>query len=243
MALPPGIGGDVPDGDRKRLMQRADAFAIGTGTRETKERGDAKEFDEALEDVSTDNISKVSEEDLEKQAKETEDYREKQLLDQAEKRNLSGLTSLNAYPGLLTLPGLGLQSLMIGENKNLDSQKRSSTASANLSKELPTISQELLQRLREAGLENPVESLDDPRLGKACEGLNPEFILSLQDNKRVHFWSNKDCHQRITIGLYESRLESAADSLVETLIRTGEIDEKSISSRVPPEKKPFIEPS
>lgn len=243
MALPPGIGGDIPDGDRKRLMQRADAFAIGTGTREAKEREDAKEFDEALEDINTDSISKVSEEDLEKQTKETEDYREKQLLDQAEKRNLSGLTSLNAYPGLLTLPGFGLASLLIEENKNLDSQKRSGAASVNLSKELPTVSQELLQKLREAGLENPVESLDDPRLGKACEALNPVFFLSLQDNKRVHFWSNKDCHQRITIGLYESRLESAADSLVETLIRTGEIDEKSISSRVPPEKKSFIEPS
>lgn len=234
MAMPPGIGGDVPDGDRKRLMQRADTFAIGTGTRELKDRDDAKQFDEVMD--STQDLRKVrgSDEDVEKQTKETEEYRKDQLQEQAEKRG-SGSPSLNAFPGCLTLPALGVPMMSIGETTRSESKGRSGGVESGTESLPQTVSQEVLKGLREAGLSDPVESLDDPRLGKAAERLNDSFSMSLKGHDRVYVWSGQGCHQILTIGLHETKIESAAGTIVETLRRVGNSDEKTIASRPLPE--------
>jgi hypothetical protein len=99
-----------------------------------------------------------------------------------------------------------------------------------------TFSRALLQSLREAGLQDPVESLDDPRLGKAADQLNGTFVMSLRGHDRVHVWSSSDCHQILTIGLQETRVESAAGTVVETLSRMqGGADEKTVCTRRLPE--------
>lgn len=235
MAMPPGIGGDIPDGDRKRLMQRADTFAIGTGTRELKDRDDAKEFDEALEGVDT-NLRKVrtAEEDVEKQAKETEEYRRDQLMEQAEKRGSSSPPP-NLYPGCLTLPGLGVPIMTLSEAGRSESRGRSGGVESAGDKIPAAVSQEVLQGLREAGLVEPVESLDDPRLGKAADRLSDLFVMSLRGHERVHVWNGDGCHQILTIGLHETRVESAAGPTVETLRRLSGVDEKTVASRDLPE--------
>jgi hypothetical protein len=234
MALPPGIGSDLPDGDRKRLMQRADSFAIGTGTRELKDRDDVKEFDEALEDVGAARLVKGAEEDLGKQAKETEDYRKEQLQEEAEKRGSSSPPP-NLYPGCLTLPGLGVPMLVLGETGRSESQRRSAGVESGAEKMVPVVSAQLLRELRDAGLSDPVESLDDPRLAKSPEGLKESFTMSLRGHDRVYVWNGAGCHQILTIGLNETRVESAAGGTVETLRRQGTSDDKTVASRAVPE--------
>lgn len=234
MAMPPGIGGDVPDGDRKRLMQRADTFAIGTGTRELKDRDDAKEFDAALDTAGEPRKIRTAEEDVEKQTKDTEEYRKDQLMEQAEKRGSSSPPP-NLFPGCLTLPGLGVPMMMIGETGRSESKGRSGGVESAAETVPQTVSREILQGLREAGLQDPVESLDDRRLGKAAEGLNGSFAMSLRGHDRVHVWSSNGCHQILTIGLHETRVESAAGTTVETLRRQGTTDEKTVATRPLPE--------
>lgn len=238
MAFPPGVGGDIPDGDRKRLMQRADTFSIGTGTREAKDRDDAQDFSDALEDVSSPKKTQALDEDLEKQAKETEDYRKEQLLEQAEHRNLRTLTSLNAFPGLLTVPGLELSGLLATSDPT-KSKKRSASVEPNGDKVAPTVSAPILQDLRQAGLSDPVESLDDPRLTRMPERLQTHFTLSLKGHDRVHTWKGDHCHQILRIGLHETEVESASGSTVETLKRIGQVDEKTISSKTEPVELSF----
>lgn len=215
-------------------MQRADTFAIGTGTRELKDRDDAKEFDEILD--SAQDLRKVrgSDEDVEKQAKETEEYRKDQLQDQAEKRG-SGSPSLNAFPGCLTLPGLAVPMMTIGETTRGESKGRSGAVESGGEAVAQSVSQEVLKGLREAGLSDPVESLDDPRLGKAAEKLAALFSMSLKGHDRVHVWSGQGCHQILTVGLHETRVESAAGPTVETLRRVGNSDEKTVATRPVPE--------
>jgi hypothetical protein len=234
MAMPPGIGGDIPDGDRKRLMQRADTFAIGTGTREIKDRDDAKEFDETLEEINKPRVVKSAEEDVEKQARETEEYRRDQLMEQAEKRGSSSPPP-NLYPGCLTLPGIGVPMLVLGEASRGESKGRSGGVESAGEKVLQVVSQEVLQGLREAGLPDPVQTLDDPRLGKSPDGLKDSFSMSLRGHERVYVWSSNGCHQILTIGLNETKVESAAGPTVETLRRTGNGDEKSVAQRTAPE--------
>lgn len=235
MALPPGIGGDLPDGDRKRLMQRADTFAIGTGTRELKDRDDAKAFDETLETVGQTRRVKSADEDVEKQAKETEEYRRDQLLEQAEKRGSSSPPS-NLYPGCLTLPGLATPPpLLVGETGQGRSNKKSAAATSSQPAAPAQFSQPLLAALREAGLPDPVESLDDPRLGKAAERLSESYTMSLKGYDRVYVWNRGQAHQILTIGLHETKVESAAGDLVETLRRVGQSDEKTVAVRPLPE--------
>lgn len=237
MALPPGIGGDIPDGDRKRLLQRADTFAIGTGTRELKDREEAREFDEALGSVQNSSRVREAEENVEKQARETEEYRKEQLLDQAEKRGSSSPPP-NLYPGCLTLPGVGLPMLQIGETGRSESKGRSGAVDEQGPKVPQMVSQEVLRGLREAGLDNPVGSLDDPRLGKAADALNGTFSMSLRGHERVHMWSASGCHQILVIGLHETRVESAVGTTVETLRRVsgGGGDEKTVAQRARPDE-------
>lgn len=216
-------------------MQRADTFAIGTGTRELKDRDDVKEFDEAL-DGATHEIAKARkpEDDLEKQAQETEQYRRDQLLEQAEKRG-SGSPSTNLFPGCLTLPGIGVPMMAIGEAGRSESKGRSAAVESAAEQPSQLFSQELLHQLREAGLGSPVESLDDPRLGKAADRLTEAFTMSLKGHDRVYVWSACGCHQILTIGLHETKVESAAGTTVESLRRVQGSDEKTVSTRPLPD--------
>lgn len=216
-------------------MQRADTFAIGTGTRELKDRDDAKEFDEVL-DGATHEIRRprTAEEDVEKQAKETEEYRREQLQEQAEKRG-STSSPANLFPGCLTLPGLGVPMMAIGEAGRSESKGRSGGVESGADTPPQTFSQHVLQGLREAGLSAPVESLDDPRLGKSAEKLNEIFRMSLKGHDRVYVWSACGCHQILTIGLHETKVESAAGDTVETLRRAQGGDEKTVTTRAVPE--------
>jgi hypothetical protein len=216
-------------------MQRADTFAIGTGTRELKDREDVKEFDEALGTAQETRKSRSADEDVEKQAKDTEDYRKDQLLDQAEKRGSSSPPP-NLYPGCLTLPGLGVPLLTISETGRGESKGRSGGVEEISEKPLQLVSHEVLQGLREAGLPDPVESLEDPRLGKSPDRLNESYAMSLKGHDRVYVWSSNGCHQILTIGLHETKVESAAGTTVETLRRgQGNADEKTMATRPLPE--------
>lgn len=222
-------------------MQRADTFAIGTGTRELKDRDDAKEFDEILDTAGELHKVRAADEDVEKQAKETEEYRKDQLQDQAEKRG-SGSPSLNAFPGLLTVPGLAVPAMTIGETGRSESKGRSGGVESAGQSDPPAVSQEVLQGLREAGLTDPLESLDDPRLGKAADRLNDSFSMSLKGHDRVHVWSGSGCHQILTVGMHETKVESAAGTIVETLRRVGNSDEKMVTTRsVPDGEFPAVE--
>lgn len=228
-------------------MQRADTFAIGTGTRELKDREDAAEFDEALDTAQEAGKVRATDEDVEKQARETEEYRKDQLLDQAEKRGSSSPPP-NLYPGCLTLPGLGVPMLTIGQTGRSESKGRSAALDEAGDGKPQTVSREVLQGLREAGLDEPVASLDDPRLGKAADALSATYTLSLRGHDRVHVWSSNGCHQVLTIGLHETRVESAAGTTVETLRRQsgggagGRGDEKTVVFRpLPTAEFPTLE--
>ncbi len=240
MAMPPGLGDGI-EGDRKRLMQRADTFSIGTGVRDSKDRDDIKEFDDELDTALKPRTVKTAEEDIEKQTRETEEYRKEQLLDQAERRGSSSPPP-NLYPGCLTLPGIGVPMMMIGETTRSESKGKSGGVESASDAAGQKVSQNLLDALRQAGLENPVESLDDPRLGKAAEKLTQEFTLSLRGSDRVYLWQNVDTHQILTVGMHETKVESAADTTVETLRRVGDLDEKIVSTRPTPEGTPFAPP-
>lgn len=230
MAMPPGGIGDSPDSDRKRLSQRADSFAIGTGTRESKDRDDVESFDDALDSALKPRAVKGAQDDPERQSRELEDFRKDQALDEAERRGSSSPPP-NPFLGLLTLPGVGLPNLQVGETQRNEAKERSGGVEKAEKAESPTVSQEVLHRLQEAGLEEPVTNLDDPRLSSTADRLNTEFTLSLSGNERVYVWSQNACHQILTIGLHETKVESAAGTTVETLRRVGSTYEKSTRNR------------
>lgn len=229
MAMPPGIGDGI-EGDRKRLMQRADTFSIGTGVREGKDRDDVKEFDDELESALKTRTVKTAEEDIEKQTRETEQYRKDQLLEQAERRG-SGSPSPNLYPGCLTLPGVGVPMLIIGETGRSESKDRSGGVKSGSDASFHTVSPRIVDALRQAGLRTPVETLDDPRLGKSAEKLNEDFRLSLRGSDRVYVWQNGGAHQILTVGMHETKVESAVEETVEILRRVGESQEKTVTRR------------
>ena len=241
MAMPPGLGDGI-EGDRKRLMQRADTFSIGTGVRDAKDRDDIKDFDEELDTALKPRTVKTAEEDIEKQARETEEYRREQLLDQAEKRGSSSPPP-NLYPGCLTLPGIGVPMMMIGETQQSESKGRSGSVESASDGTNPSVSRHLLDALRQAGLDQPVESLDDPRLGKAAEKLLQSFTMSLRGSDRVYVWQGEETHQFLTIGMHETKVESAAGTTVETLRRVGETDDKTTTNRSLPEDSAFEMPT
>ncbi len=230
MAMPPGGIGDGPDSDKKRLSQRADSFAIGTGTRENKDRDDVESFDEALDNALKPKVVKGAQDDPERQSRELEDFRKDQALGEAERRGSSSPPP-NPFLGLLTLPGVGMPNLQVGETQRNEAKERSGGVKKAEKAESPTVSQEVLHRLKEAGLEGPVFSLDDPRLSTTADRLSSEFTLSLSGHDRVYVWSQNGCHQILTIGLRETKVESAAGTTVETLRRVGSVDEKLTRSR------------
>lgn len=235
--MPPGIGDGI-EGDRKRLMQRADTFSIGTGVRDSKDRDDIKEFDDELDSAMKPRTVKTAEEDIEKQARETEEYRKEQLLDQAERRGSSSPPP-NLYPGCLTLPGIGVPMMMIGESARSESKGKSGGVESATETATHAVSPNVLEALRQAGLENPVESLDDPRLGKSAEKLTEFFTLSLRGSDRVYVWQNEKAHQILTIGMHETKVESAVETTVETLRKVGDTQEKTVTSRPAPDGTTF----
>lgn len=230
MALPPG-GPEGLSGDSKRLQQRADFFATGQGAREDKD--DVEAFDEAIASVAK-TAAKVTEqdEDAEEKSRELKEYHEDSALDEAERRG-SRPTTPNLL-GLVVLPGVTGPNLTIGETPRSESKGRSASVDELDKADSPTLSPELLNQLKIAGLENPVSTLEDPRLTKSADRLNEDFVLSLRNSDRVYVWSQSGCHQILTIGLHETRVESAAGTTVETLIRQGKTDQKQVRSRPAP---------
>lgn len=235
--MPHGIGDGI-EGDRKRLMQRADTFSIGTGVRNSKDREDIKEFDDELDSAMKPRTVKTAEEDIEKQARETEEYRKEQLLDQAERRGSSSPPP-NLYPGCLTLPGIGVPMMMIGEAGRSESKGKSGGVESASESTSHSVSPNILDALRQAGLESPVESLDDPRLGKSAEKLNEFFTLSLRGSDRVYVWQNEQAHQILTVGMHETKVESAVETTVETLRKVGDTQEKTVTNRPAPDGTTF----
>lgn len=234
MALPPGGIHDTSDGDKKRLMQRADSFAIGSGTREKKDLEDLEEFDEAFKSVIKEAATRSDRED---QSKELAEHREEHAKLEGERRGSSS-PSHQPFLGMSILPGINAPNLAVGETPEGHSKKRSAAVDGKEQEVVETVSPEILQGLKKAGLAQPIVSLDDPRIGGAAEGLKKDFVLSLRANERVYVWSRNSCHQILSVGLQESKLESAAGVTVETVTRRGRVDEKKVQTR-PPSSEEF----
>lgn len=230
MAVTPG-GPEGLSGDKKRLQQRADFFATGTGSRDDREEIEA--FDETIESVSRTVKVAEQDEDAEKKSRELHDYQEDSAVDEAKRR---GSRSSNPnLLGLVTLPGMSGPNLTIGDTPRSESKGRSGGVGQSEAAEGPSLSPELLNQLKQAGLKSPVTNLDDPRLTRSPDKLNEEYVLSLNNHDRVYVWSQNDCHQILTIGMNETRVESAAGTTVETLVRKGKVDQKQVASRAEPE--------
>jgi hypothetical protein len=234
VALPPGGIADSPDGDRKRLLQRADSFAIGKGMREKKESDEIDEFDDAMESV----ISKTKQVDTQaaeadEQKRELVEHRETHAQLEAERRGSSS-PSHQPFLGMSILPGITGPNQAISQTPESHSKRRSGGITENDNSLIESVSPELLQGLRAAGLKSPLATLDDPRLASSAEGLKPDFVMSLRSNERVYVWSQNLCHQVVSIGLHESKLESAVGETVEILTRRGKIDQKVSHKRPAP---------
>lgn len=230
MALPPGSITESPDGDRKRLMQRADSFSIGSGTREKKDFEEIEEFDEAIDSVLKE-ARKTQEKEVEEQERDLHAHRESQARHEAERRGSSS-PSHQTFLGMSILPGIESQRMLIGQSPESQSKQRSAGVGQGGTLQVESVSHEILQGLKAAGLSEPIVTLDDPRINGAPEGLRKHFVLSLTGTERVYVWSRDNCHQILTVGLRESHLESAVGSVVETVTRKGKSDEKKVSSRV-----------
>ena len=232
MALPPGGIGDTPDGDRKRLLQRADSFAIGTGTRNKKELDEIEEFDEALESVLH-KSKKTGPEPEEDQAKQLERHREEKAQLEAERRGSSS-PSHQPFLGMSVLPGISNPGMAVSSTPESHSKRRSGGVAGTGDARVEAVSPEIVQGLRAAGLREPVVTLDAPRLSGSAQAMHEHFVFSLRGTERVYVWDQNGCHQIVAIGLHGSSLESAVGATVETLTRRGKIDEKTTSQRKPP---------
>ncbi len=212
-------------------MQRADSFAIGSGLREDKDTDDLEEFDDTMKSVM--KQSKAVDTEKEEQKRELSEHREDQAQLEAERRGSSS-PSHQPLLGLSVLPGITGPNLSIGQTPESHSKKRSSTVSGTDETTIESVSPEIVQGLRAAGLKSPLTNLDDPRIAGSAEGLKNDFVLSLRSNERVYVWSQNLCHQILSIGLHESKLESAVGETVETLTRRGRNDEKALRKRPAP---------
>lgn len=207
-------------------MQRADSFAIGSGTREKKDLEDLDEFDETFKSV----IKEASRPEVEDQDKELAEHREEHAKLEGERRG-SRSPSHQPFLGMSILPGINAPKLAVGETPEGHSKKRSAAVEGKVADQVETVSPEIVQGLKKAGLQEPIVTLDDPRIGGAAEGLKKDFVLSLRANERVYVWSQNSCHQILSIGLQESKLESAAGATVETVTRRGRVDQKQVRTR------------
>ena len=229
MALTPGGINDTPDGDKKRLLQRADSFAIGKGVRDDKE--DIEAFDESIESA----IKKAEKANITNDPDETrelEKHREEHAQIEAERRGSSS-PSHQPFLGLSVLPGI-TGNIPISQTNESHSQKRSGAICQKSDPVVESVSPELVNALKSAGLGEPLVTLDDPRLEGSAKQLSRWFVLSLQGHERVYVWSDKACHQILTVGLRETTLESAAGETVETVTRKGRFDQKRVSKRTEP---------
>lgn len=234
MALPPSGIDNTFDGDKKRLLQRADSFSIGSGTREAKDFDEIEEFDQAMDAV----IHRIqhSEPKEEAESKLLEDHREDKSKLEAQRRGSSS-PSHQPFLGMSILPGIRNPNLEIGSTGQAYSKKRSSGVGEADETRVEALSQEIVQGLRAAGLPNPVVTLDDSRLAGASDGLKSDYVFSLSGSERVYVWDRNGCHQKITIGLHTTKVESAVNDTVETLTRQGRVDEKSTHHRVDSDEK------
>ena len=228
MALPPGGIGNTPDGDQKRLIQRADSFAIGAGTRNKNDIDDLEEFDKKL--TSAIKGDKKLDPDAEDEKQKLAEHRDEKAQLEAERRGSSS-PSHQPFLGLSVLPGISTPGMSIAQAPESDSKKRAGGVESNNDPIVESVSPEILQGLKQAGLAKPIINLDDPRLTGSFDALKPDFVLSLRSNDRVYVWSQDSCHQIVSIGLHESKLESAVGSTVETVVRRSRVDQKSIRSR------------
>lgn len=234
MALPPGGIDNTFDGDKKRLLQRADSFSIGSGTREKKDFDEIEEFDSAMDAV----IHRIQQAEPQEESgsKQLEEHREDKAKLEAQRRGSSS-PSHQPFLGMSILPGISNPTLDIGSTGSTYSKRRSSGVGEDREERVEALSQEIVQGLRAAGLSSPVVTLDDPRLGGASDGLKSDYTFSLSGSERVYVWDRNGCHQIITVGLHATKVESAVNDTVETLIRKGKIDEKSVSRRALPDEK------
>ena len=212
-------------------MQRADSFAVGSGTRENKDRDDVDSFDEAMESMvrKADKAQKESEPD---QTKELEKHREEHAHLEAERRGSSS-PSHQPLMGLSILPGIPGH-LPLGQMTESQSKQRSGAVGGKQEATVEAVSPEIVNGLKNAGLGEPIVTLDDPRLGGSAERLNRWFVLSLQGHERVYVWNDKACHQILTVGMRETTLESAVGDTVETVTRIGRSDQKRVTKRTAP---------
>ena len=212
-------------------MQRADSFAVGSGTRENKDRDDIDSFDEAMESMikKSDQSQKETEPD---QTKELEKHREEHAQLEAERRGSSS-PSHQPLMGLSFLPGIP-GPLPLGQMTETQSKQRSGAVGSKQESIVEAVSPEIINGLKAAGLGEPIVTLDDPRLAGSAERLNRWFVLSLQGHERVYVWNDKSCHQILTVGMRETTLESAVGETVETVVRNGRTDQKRVSKRTAP---------
>ena len=231
MALPPGGVGNTSEGDKKRLMQRADSFAIGSGTRNKKDIDELEEFDKTM--TSAIKEQKATEPEADEQRQKLEEHREEKAQLEAERRGSSS-PSHQPLLGLSVLPGINAPGLAVGQSPESHSKRQPGGINSESDPVVESVSADILKGLKRAGLRKPLVTLDDPRLSGSSEGLKPDFVLSLRGNDRVYVWSQNLSHQIVSIGLHESRLESATGGTVETVVRRGKIDEKSSYTRVVP---------
>lgn len=216
-----------------RLLQRADSFSIGSGTREKKDFDEIEEFDSAM-DAEIQRIQQSGPQE-EPDSRQLEEHREDKAKLEAQRRGSSS-PSHQPFLGLSILPGITNPTIDINSTGPAYSKRRSSGVGEGGEERVEALSQEIVQGLRSAGLPNPVITLDDPRLTGASDGLKSDFTFSLSGSERVYVWDRNGCHQVITIGLHATKVESAAGDMVETLTRKGKLDEKSVSRRSEPEQ-------
>jgi hypothetical protein len=229
VALPPGGINDTPDGDKKRLLQRADSFAIGKGTRDDQD--DVEAFDETIESAIK-KAEKTGEDKEKDQAQELERHREDHAELEGGRRGSSS-PSHQPFLGLSVLPGIP-GSIPIGQTPESHSKQKSGGVGKKSDPIVESVSPEIVNGLKKAGLGEPLVTLDDPRLAGSAAQLRRWFVLSLQGHERVHVWNDKACHQILTVGMRETTLESAVGETVETVTRKGRIDQKRVSKRMEP---------
>ena len=123
------------------------------------------------------------------------------------------------------------QNLSIGQTPEAQSKNRPQGVAGEQEQHVESVSPEVLNGLRKAGLSQPIVTLDDPRVSGNSEELSKSFVLSLQSNERVYAWSRNHCHQVLSIGMHEIKLESAAGTTIEILSRRGKVDQKTVRKR------------
>lgn len=238
MALPPGGIQNSSEGDKKRLLQRADSFAIGSAGQRKQDLEELDEFGEAMETVlKKSHFSELVPDD---QSDQLEKHREHHAKMEGERRGSSS-PSHQPFLGLSILPGISNQPALVGQAPENESQRKSGHVKNESENLIESVSMEIVKGLRAAGLSEPIVTLDDPRLGSSADRLNEHFVMSLRDSERVYVWSGNSCHQILSIGMHESQLESAVGTTVEIVKRRGKIDEKSVHQRHLSESEFFLD--